>query len=47
MIQRYDSGLTTLTDEQLAAADVNADGLVDAADAVKIQRYDAGLIENL
>ena len=47
MIQRYDSGLTTLTDEQLAAADVNADGLVDAADAVKIQRYDAGLIASL
>ena len=47
MIQRYDSGLTTLTDEQLAAADVNADGLVDAADAVKIQRYDAGLIAEL
>ena len=47
MIQRYDSGLTTLTDEQLTAADVNADGLVDAADAVKIQRYDAGLIAAL
>ncbi len=47
MIQRYDSGLTTMTDEQLAAADVNADGLVDAADAVKIQRYDAGLIAEL
>ena len=47
MIQRYDSGLTTLTDEQLAAADVNADGLVDAADAVRIQRYDAGLIASL
>ena len=47
MIQRYDSGLTTLTDEQLAAADINADGLVDAADAVKIQRYDAGLIAEL
>ena len=47
MIQRYDSGLTTLTDEQLAAADVNADGLVDAADAVKIQRYDAGLIAEI
>ena len=47
MIQRYDSGLTTLTEEQLSAADVNGDGLVDAADAVKIQRYDAGLIASL
>ena len=47
MIQRYDSGLTTLTEEQLSAADVNGDGLVDAADAVKIQRFDAGLIVSL
>ena len=47
LIQRYDSGLATLTAEQLSAADVTGDGTVDAADAVKIQRYDAGLISEL
>ena len=47
LIQRYDSGLATLTAEQLSAADVTRDGTVDAADAVKIQRYDAGLISEL
>ena len=47
LMQRYDSGLATLTAEQLSAADVTGDGTVDAADAVKIQRYDAGLISEI
>jgi hypothetical protein len=39
MVSLYDEGRCTLTDAQLALADVNADGVVDATDAGMI--YDA------
>ena len=37
----------TLTEEQKAAGDVNGDNKVNAADAIKILRFDAGFISTL
>ncbi|MGN1457450.1 MAG: leucine-rich repeat protein, partial [Acutalibacteraceae bacterium] len=46
MIARYDAGLVTFDDSQLASADVTGDGKVNIADALMIARYDAGLIDS-
>ena len=42
-IQKYLASLVTLTDKQLALADVDGDGYVSIQDATKIQRISAGL----
>ena len=47
MISRYDAGLITLDNTQIAVSDVNSDGSADIADALMIARYDAGLINGL
>ena len=44
MITVASVGLRTLTALEQEVADVNGDGFVDAADAILILRYNAGLI---
>ncbi len=46
LIALYDAQLTTLTEQQLAAADVSGDELVDIDDALLIAQYDAQLISD-
>ncbi len=46
MILRFAVGSLALSDEEIAAADVNKDGRVDSADALLILRYSVGQIEN-
>jgi hypothetical protein len=49
MVSLYDEGRCTLTDAQLALADVNADGVVDATDAGMIynaQEYPLGDLDH-
>lgn len=46
-LQKYISGLVTLSDEQLALADTNGDGSVTVLDATAIQKYIAGLVTEL
>lgn len=43
----YDAGYLSLTDEKMTAADVNLDGNVTIADAVRIVRFVAGDIDTL
>ncbi len=45
LIQRYTINLTTLTDEQLAAADVDGDGKVTGKDALIIMRATVNLVK--
>lgn len=44
LILKADSGVSTLTEEQQAAADVNGDGVADNSDAALILRLEAKLI---
>ncbi len=44
MVQKYASGMTELTEDQLYSADVNDDNNVDVLDAADIQKYAAGKI---
>ena len=43
MIQEYLAGVITLTDSELAVADVTGDGKVKVSDATMIQKYVAEL----
>lgn len=45
LLQKHCAGLATLSEEQLACADLNADGVIDVTDATAIQRLLAGLEE--
>lgn len=47
MLQKYISGLVSLSNEQLALADTNGDGSVTVLDATGIQKYLAGLVTAL
>lgn len=46
-LQKYISGLVSLSNEQLAFADTNGDGSVTVLDATAIQKYIAGLVTKL
>ena len=45
MIQEYLAGSLTLTDSELAVADVTGDGKVKVSDATMIQKYIADIID--
>ena len=44
IIQKHAAGIQTLSEEQLALADVNGDGNVDILDAMEIQKFASGKI---
>ena len=46
-LQKYISGLVSLSNEQLALADTNGDGSVTVLDATQIQKYLANLVTQL
>ncbi len=46
-LQKYISGLVSLSNEHLALADTNGDGTVTVLDATAIQKYIAGLVTEL
>ena len=46
-LQKYISGLVSLSNEQLALADTNGDGSITVLDATAIQKYIAGLVTEL
>ena len=44
LAQKHSVGKANITEEQLAFADVNNDGVVDILDAAEIQKFAAGII---
>ncbi len=46
LIQKYDTGLATLTPTQILLADVNYDGEANVRDATMIRKYLAGLLDD-
>ena len=46
-LQKYISGLVSLSNEQLALADTSGDGSITVLDATAIQKYIAGLVTEL